>query len=1515
MRFIKFLFLVIIAQSFVQRASAQVSPLLEYSEEPVKFLEELKVTLEYSTLTNQAKKAYLDKFTEVWTSAQYSDNFKMATYNTLNLMVRKRIMILPNYLIYLNSVSNFVKSGQSMAEFEAWQNCVMNLLYNESVANFSNFLDVSENLFLSNIFYKTLNSEYSSTNNKYAFTYDKEPIITFDEMDLRCYNNQRDSGVVYGTKGVYRPNSASFVGQGGTVYWDRTGCAKDKVWAELKNYTLDLKRVGFTADSAMLYHKEYFDQPLMGFLTEKVVSETKSNVSYPRFEVYNKKVRLTDVVEGVDYIGGVLLRGAVLLGVANTETKAHLVFTRSGKPFIRLSSETFVLSRERLDSEGVTFTMYIDKDSITHPQLILKYDAQKQDLILIRSAKGLAKSPFLNSYHGVNMYFEELNWNAKSTMVDIKMLRGNASEGALFESVNFFRVENYSTLQGLNIVKELNDLRVYVNQYNDSVRDFTGEAYAAHMKTSSKYLLPTLIYLGGFGFLTYDGVSDMLHVNDKVFDYLGAYAKKLDYDVILFPSFTNGNKNAELDLVNNNLQLYGVREVFLSDSQGVSVTPSEQKLILKKNRDFDFKGVVNAGRFRIYGKDFEFFYDKFNIKLNDADSVRMKVTSIVPDVYGETPLRDVQSVIEKINGTLQIDAPKNKSGLKPFSRYPILTSAEKSFVYYDKKYIRRGSYSRDKFYFHLDPFEIDSLDNFANDGIAFQGDMVSAGIFPVFREVLRLQPDYSLGFVAQTPADGYPLYGNKARFTSAITLNNDGLGGDGTLNYITSTSISNSFAFYPDSLNGIAQTYDVKEQRTIPLFPQVHGQDIDIHYMPYQDFLNARNNTSEKRKATSFIESHDKQAGFKGTLTLNPVLLKGRGVANFGAGRLTSKEIRYTPDGMDSDMASFALEAEDLSLKDALSFSTENINAHIDFKTRKGEFKSNGAGSIVHFPIIQYICFMQSFTWDMDNDDIEFGEVKPPKVAGGEADAGTKKDLDFKGLEFTSTHPKQDSLLFVAKTAKFSPRTNKISARGVEYINTADALVYPDSGNVFVDKGAVMRPFTNARISANSITKLHNLYNCTVNITGRKKYSGSGFYDYIDEEKKKQTFYFSDINVDADYQTYAETKIASALGFKLSPNFEFQGKVKLQASKSFLVFDGSTRLVHKCTNVPLTWFAFEAEINPDQVYIPIAKTMKSGEANGIAAAFTVTTDSTRVYTTFASPLKSRLDSQVLPADGFMFYDKATKEYRISNKEKLVERSLPGNYLSLSTSDCNLEGEGVMNFGGDFGQVEIKTFGHGKQNIKKNDFAFETLLSFNFFFSEDALTVMSKDMISFQGLNPVDYATPLAEKGLQEFLGKVEAEKLIQQITLYNEVKKTPEALRKTLFFTDVKFIWNKDTRSFTSYGPIGLGNIGKDQVNKYVEGKIEIVRKRAADEINIYLELEEDKWYFFTYTRGNLLAVSSNDKFNTTIEELKADKRKQSVKGMPNYYFNICPLTTKTDFLNKRKVEDEDEEEDGKKEK
>ena len=182
--------------------------------------------------------------------------------------------------------------------------------------------------------------------------------------------------------------------------------------------------------------------------------------------------------------------------------------------------------------------------------------------------------------------------------------------------------------------------------------------------------------------------------------YINAASGLGDYDVIAFNSiitpgeYNTSDKylvNAALNIKTKDLNILGIHDIQLSEARDVYLYPNDGLLVVKKNRDFIFNGQIYAGRGRLnlFGKNFFFHYDEFKVDLNEIDSVQLSVPvmPIKKDMYGNELLTKVKTVIEAVTGDLRIDDPTNKSGLRKdsFPEFPIFSSFEDSYAYYDRK--------------------------------------------------------------------------------------------------------------------------------------------------------------------------------------------------------------------------------------------------------------------------------------------------------------------------------------------------------------------------------------------------------------------------------------------------------------------------------------------------------------------------------------------------------------------------------------------------------------------------------------------------------------------------------------------------------------------------------------------------------------------------------------------------------------------------------------------------------------
>ena len=614
----------------------------------------------------------------------------------------------------------------------------------------------------------------------------------------------------------------------------------------------------------------------------------------------------------------------------------------------------------------------------------------------------------------------------------------------------------------------------------------------------------------------------------------------------------------------------------------------------------------------------------------------------------------------------------------------------------------------------------------------------------------------------------------------------------------------------------------------------------------------------------------------------------------FTSSELESDLFRFKSNVFDADTSNFRLASDNSA---ALAFSTNNVNSHIDFVKRVGEFKSNGGGSYVSFPLNQYICYIDQFKWFMDQAEIE---LSSNENAANNTNADTlASSLNLTGSEFISVEPRQDSLQFRAPFARYSLKDYLIKAEKVSLIRSADASIIPDSGKVVVERYAKMRTLNDARIIANTTTKYHTIYNATVNILGRKKYEGSGDYDYVDENSVKHNFHFNSIAVDTTYQTYADGELNDSLGFPMSPEFLFKGSTHLAAAQEFLTFSGYAKPNFHCDKVEQNWIRFSGPVNPANVSIPVSSPVTDGGSK-LASAVAQTSDSTGIYAAFMMPKRKPSDLEIIAADGVLFYDKSTSQFRITTSEKLEKPGSAGNFLSLDDKKCIVYGEGKLNFGSDLGQLQLQTVGTVLNNLNNDSTSFDILAAIDFFFNEDAMKIMTDQLSTNASLKATqDVGRQTYERGLTEIAGKEKADKMIAELNLYGSFKKIPDELRHTFFITELKMSWNNESRSYRSVGPIGIGNMDKTNVNRRVNGIVEIVHKRTGDALNIYLEPESQQWYYFSYTRGLIQAISSNTGFNDAITKVKPDKRINKMKDKPDIEYMLSTDRAVKNFLRK----------------
>lgn len=1468
--------------------SASAQRLESFSEEAKPFLKELEDYVTASKVKSNKQlfetlKGYVDQ-------GVVSDTQVLVMRDQCELMLQQRMRAAPYFTDYIELLNTMIEVGEFQEEFGRLSNILRDYLSNlkrSEMKNYGNYLQFFIRFYAEQALHYTNDNAHRwlYTSDAYQFVWNEkenEISVEFPKMTLICQKKE-DSTWVQNTDGIYYPLTKTWKGFEGKVDWGRTRLGSG-VYCTFGAYEIDCARDNFKVQEVMLTYPELFKNPIPGSLIDQVELNAKVNHRYPKFKSAIRTLDIPDILPGVDFRGGFELQGTSISGYGTGDEPAILDFNHEGEKVARAKADRLILEvNERIQSRDAEVSLYINaKDSIYHPIVVLDYKANDRKLVLKREGKGVNMQSFTTSRHGMAINAPLLVWELGSKEIQIGknadgFQRANAAL-ASFASNDLFNYYEYINFQNIGTINPIASLYLMVEQRK--TRTINAAEFARFLNPNYyvSMILPLLNKMTESGFIEYDSDKEEIVVNDKTIHYARSYTKKRDYDVIEIISNLY-DVNATLNLEDGNIYVDGVTELVLSDSQLVALKPYEEKIIIKENRDLDFGAVLYAGFSVLEGDTFHFKYDDFKIEVKKADAFTLRIPDYEKrDEYGRPKLVQLGTRLENLSGEILIDRPKNKASIDNYQEYPMLICNDPSYVYYDSKETQGGGYDRDSFFFEVRPFVIDSLDSFDPDNVQFEGQLVSAGIFPDFDENLKVQSDLSLGFKTKTPEEGYPIYGGKGTFNGEIGMNNKGLLGVGTLDYLAADINSEDFTFLPNRMTATADSFNLKESVSGDfVVPKVQGAEVSIDWRPYVDSMYV---IGEPEKPFRIFND---SFSFRRELVLTPGGLYGKGKLDWQEGDLTSKSIRFSSYGLTSDTASMNIKSEGTEGK---AFSSSNVAANIDFDERIGRFQSNTTSISTDLPASQYRTSMSEFVWDMDEKTIAFS-------------ANDKK------ATFLAADEDRFNLAFDGESARYDLQTNELNVYGVPFISVADAEIVPDSGYVEIHKGGAIETLQNATINADTINNYHRIHSATVTIKSKREYAGNGIYDY-DVGPYQQQIKMGRVNTfrmkgrDPNYQTFAEGIIPDSTDFFIDQHTAFKGRVKLEASSKALDFDGYARI--SSPKVPRdAWFKIGNAIDKDSVTIAYDEPL-SPEGYKLYTGLFIKRDTGLVYPRVLMAPYSRQDRSIFDTRGLMRYQKGADQFLFGDSTVILDGSLRGNKMTFNRVSGRFDVEGSFTFGSELPYIGIDVAGMANMDHKGENSTFNTIIGLDMLIPEKLLNFLARDLEtnSYQ-LNDANYDQDYIRKGLREFItDDKKLQRVFEEMKEYGKVYLPKGSKEYAFFFGNARMEWNPDRYAFINKkGGLTLSYLDGRAVHKVIDAYVEVRMTPRRDELNIYINTPAGTYYYFNYSNRILSVFSSNPDFNQTIVDFKKKEKQFKMDDGQLYEIKLTTPSAAKGFYNR----------------
>jgi len=1324
------------------------------------------------------------------------------------------------------------------------------------------------------------------------------PLIKVENANLLLIS-RFDTLIIQNTKGSLQLIDNKFLGSGGKVTWANVASDLAGAEATFADYGFNVSKNELLIENTTFTNPSLLENTVQGILEYKPpASRNLQATNYPKFTSNTNDVVINKLSKSITYVGAFSLIGRKFSSTCVDEKPSTMNYN-DGKNRFLVSSNHFIFRDSSITALPASIIVFIGSDSILHPGLGFSYEPKNKS-VRFKKEKGLFQSSlFRDTYHGFEFAIDQIDWNIDSDSMNLTILAAKRQIPAIFKSTYYFNSNDFQKMIGVGTFHPLKILQYYLR--NNKVAYIILEDLAKTMKLNKETVAGSMADLDRKGFVTFDPSSGQIIILPKGTLFLQAFEGKSDYDNLYIPSLSPELPNATIKFGKDNpMIIRGVNRFFVSDSSHVFAIPDKGIVKVYQNHDLYFDGVLIAGYFLFKGSDFQLHYNDFEVKLTKIDTLKfLKSKTKASSNNSEKQFMNNNLVYSK--GTLFINDPENKSGKKNMPEYPRFDAETGAYVYFTGKEILGGAYDR-RVYFKIPPFKTDSVKSTEKSKLKFKGKFNTSGVLPDFEEELKVMPDNSLGFVHKAPTLGYDVFNGKAKFFGTISLNNEGIRGEGYLKYHSSTWYSSDFVFYQDSI--VARGAQAKIMEKIDsngYFPDTDIADYELKYSLIKDTMFVINFNYP-------FELYKKTVQLEGNLAVSPNGVSGSGLLEIKKERVIAPKIEFNQKNV---VARHAVLNSKLPGYTKNSLEVNNVKITFILKDAFAYINPEIRGVAgISFPLCAYATSIENAKWDLTKKTVSMTAENPD---------------DISKSYFLATNPKYDSLVFNGAAALYDINKKQLKIEGVPYIKSSDSKIIPDSGKVQIGEEGYVKTLKKAQLVIDTLTAYHHLVKGKIEIESKYKFSGSAVYRYSAEVGDTVSIPFSNFYTEEQILNKNETSrytasqgdIAEGDKFYVAPRVLYKGKVKLVAHKQTLLFDGMVKMEIHNKELATDWIPYKHDGTLKEFVVQLAQqndaTVNKGKRNAqvvtnISEAGTEDTTNAEpyvpqqlysgffnevgdfdLYSTLVSHRKNDDDHEIFSATGELRYARDISSFVVAEAKRMAGSTLVGNkYIyndSLQTLDCL----GSFTLARSDANFSIAVVGEARENIKKHSYVLDGMVSLKMNMPPKALDLAAKriaeiymEQMLLRSDTSNQVQTDLLTLKIAQFAGDKAAknyEKHMADMRDYKPMYKFVPKLLEGMAFEKINFVWSNEHKAWYSKGKLKLLNILGNDINTYVDGYVEVKRTDLGDIVTIALRPNSDNWYYFNYQPGRLALLSSDEDFNTAVSG-----KTKGETGTPNVY-------------------------------
>ena len=1278
------------------------------------------------------------------------------------------------------------------------------------------------------------------------------PLVDGPVIDLRNMGmviaTPYDSLLIKEMDGYFLLKNRVLAGTRAVINWPQQNKQFAGAVVSLKEFQIKADRSDFWTPNASITLPSLAD-PIEGVFTfSSVPRDSRALSPQPTFTSNNADVKWNFPGGKLKYTGGVKLSGNRLYGTAVSREPGVLQILDGRGNIVKITSTEFLFEDSVVTCESGKFSLLHGSDSVFHPSVNLRYDQTTEQLVVYRT-KQFNVTPFQSTFFEMNLNVDLFKWDMKTDSLDLSILNGKEWIVATAESDRYFNMERLHKLGGIYEFHPLGTSVFYARKYG--ITEFNQEELTNEFGIELNQVKGAMKLLKQYGFAEYNPDGGNVKLNDRAFHYYDAGSKKTDFDNLKIPSLKPDKPNMTWNIKKGEITVRGVHKFYVTSDYDVRVEPDSSIVTLLQGKDLRFNGMIAAGDFQYKGKDFNFVYDEFLVRMPKIDSIRIDVQ--VPDslkAEGGPEKSSLSNHLNETSGTLFIDRPENKSGLAENHSFPYLSTDGESVVYFDGPEVLNGAYDK-SVRFIVPPFEMDSTEGKGEGKMVFKGQFNSGGIFPTFDETLRVMPDQSLGFEHQIPEDGYNLYGMPAKTYEKITLSNKGLRGGGKIDFLTTTIYSNDFIYYPDSVAAYGSGGHIQPGTVQGAsYPDAELGPFKMDWLP--------------RKDSMYLQNIGKPFSFyHGTATLNgEANITSKGV--FGSGELQTRGSKSTSNSLSFKENSFAARHahfEVFSKSTTPAMLGEDVRLDFDLVKNEATIRPEVSGvAAISFPYAQMKTSITNAVWDLEDSVVTM--TKPANVP-------------LEKSYFYTTRKELDSLAFSGTEAIYNINTYELQIKGIPFITVADARIIPENNETTILEYAELQPFNNARIIIDTLHGYHRFKDGNIKIISRNKFEGSAIYelaavgdtfDIVFDQFELENVKISEKQ--KKLMTVSRGEVAEDQRLIISPGFFYKGSVKMYAYKQALELDGAVQIDLDRKGYD-KWIEYTRTNEETAIKIDFQNAQFDDKTPLIAGLHYDLRG--KLYATFIEERKTPSDEDFFYPKGFLGYDTARNYFKIETQAKSRGESYAGSTLTYNQATKDVIFEGKVNFFSPLTKdVTIDATVLGVGNATENSYQADAFMTVSAANIGGFLEIMASDLVDMAtrlGFPPandlsLEMLYKLANMTSDPLAKKYETESLKDYVPFYN----LSENLIKPLVISGVKLKWSEEHGAWYNTSKLAVSNVMKSDINAKFDGFMELKKDASNNDVlNIFIQAAPGLWYYISYQAGTMLLYSSNSRFNSSV--------------------------------------------------